>query len=178
MNYLDLDQLNEGLPTLTSNWGRFLSEAALFCLTQNQHTNNVDLHILDRQDQIYKIRWGFTLDDRASSSYADHSEATEYGATCIAILLVINITDNKTIERAVKGNGFDYWVGNVDDNQNLLFQRKARLEISGIMKGNESNVKSRTKEKINQTDISDNMKIPAYISVIEFSKPMASFVEK
>jgi hypothetical protein len=45
---------------------------------------------------------------------------------------VLELTDYTIVERACKGTGFDYWLGDEDDD---LFQWKARLEISGILKG-------------------------------------------
>lgn len=79
------------------------------------------------------------------------------------------------IERSRKGTGFDYWLG---DKNSYLFQKKARLEVSGILKGDDSLLKSRHAAKEEQTSKSDELCIPAYVSVIEFSKPKAFFTKR
>ncbi|MEC4819430.1 MAG: hypothetical protein SAK29_40100 [Scytonema sp. PMC 1069.18] len=70
---------------------------------------------------------------------ADTEVATEYGAYGIAALLMPYLTGLTVIERSIKGKslGFDFWLGSIDD-PNTLFQRKARLEVSGIRKGSQN----------------------------------------
>ncbi len=55
----------------------------------------------------------------------------------------------------------------------MLFQNKARLEISGIRHGNQNSVKTRVREKLKQTEISDETELPAYVVVVEFGLPVA-----
>lgn len=97
---------------------------------------------------------------------------------CIAILLAIKKTGYSTVERSIKGTGFDYWLGEAKNTEELPFQRKARLEISGIRSGNEYQVNRRVNMKLMQTNRSDNIGLPAYIIVVEFSMPMSIFKEK
>jgi len=80
----------------------------------------------------------------------------------------------EVIQRSRKGTGFDYWMG---DESALPFQNKARLEISGIRKGGESDIKTRVKQKLKQTNQSDG-KLPAYVIVIEFGRPVAEVRRK
>ena len=75
------------------------------------------------------------------------------------------------MERSRKGTGFDYWLGK-KELDNTLLQDKARLEVSGIRKGNESLIDSRIKLKMKQTERSDNG-LRAVIIVVEFSNPLA-----
>jgi hypothetical protein len=65
-------------------------------------------------------------------------------------------------------------LGNEDD----LFQRKARLEVSGILRGDTRRINSRVREKMEQTKQSDQLSIPAYIAVIEFSTPRSKVVQR
>ena len=69
---------------------------------------------------------------------------------------------------------FDYWLG--DKNSQYLFQDKARLEISGILKGTKSKIDYR--EKIKQTQQSNHLNLPAYIVVVEFSLPKSQVTKK
>lgn len=86
-------------------------------------------------------------------------EATQYGAYALALLLMRALTGYTVIERARKGTGFDWWLGN-DDN---LFQRKARLEVSGILHGTKRRLNARVRARLRQTRQSDELEIPAYV---------------
>jgi thiamine pyrophosphate-dependent enzyme len=57
-----------------------------------------------------------------------------------------------------KGTGFDWWLGNEDN----LFQGKARLEISGILRGSRKRINARIKARIEQIRQSDDLAFPAY----------------
>ena len=176
MLIIELNTIRNGLPTLTSDWGNFLSEAGLYCLLRANHVSGVSLKLMNREDNI-RITWNYELDFRAKYSYCDEEEATEYGAICISILLAINLTPFTTVQRACKGGSFDYWLGTSDESNHLPFQECARLEISGIKTGNEIDISNRTKEKLNRYNAVNQKKLPFYISIIEFSKPRANFVE-
>jgi hypothetical protein len=104
----------------------------------------------------------------------DWEEAIEMGACGIAILLLRDHT-GLTVQRAFKGGGFDYWLGIADDN--LPFQNLARLDVSGVLHGDESRIKARVKEKLEQIKPSDGS-LSAYIVVVEFSRPLARVVKK
>lgn len=86
------------------------------------------------------------------------------------LFLVIPLfTEYQVIYRAPKGKGFDYWLGKKDEA--TLFQNKVRLEVSGILKGNESDIKKRTNQKLKQTKRSDSSMLKAYAVIVEFSEP-------
>ena len=82
----------------------------------------------------------------------------------------------EVVERAVKGTGIDYWLG--DETEGPPFQHKARLEVSGILsaKGTERDVErevaGRVKEKEQQTQ-SSGVVLPVYVIVVEFGRPLA-----
>ena len=70
-------------------------------------------------------------------THNDLQDATEAGACGLAILLVQLFVGYTVVERSVKGTGFDYWLGSEND---ALFQNKARLEASGILRGDQNGV--------------------------------------
>jgi hypothetical protein len=70
--------------------------------------------------------------------------------------------------------GFDYWMG---DESAIPFQSKARLEISGIRRGDDSDIKARVRQKLKQTNQSDGL-LPAYVIVVEFGSPLAEVRRK
>ena len=90
-------------------------------------------------------------------------------------MLALKLTDFTIIEKSARKNGFDYWLGQKGD---ILFQKKARLEISGIFKGAEKDVNARYKVKVKQTNQSDSLNLPAYVGIVEFSNPIANFGTK
>jgi hypothetical protein len=63
------------------------------------------------------------------------------------------------------------------DNNELPFQNAVRLEVSGIRKGDDSRIKARIKQKLEQVSPTDGT-LPAYIVVVEFSNPLAFIVKK
>lgn len=73
-------------------------------------------------------------------------------------------------QRSRKGTGFDYWLG---DEADMPFQNKARLEVSGIRNGDQKIIKARVREKLTQTEVSDKTRLPAYVVVVEFGRPVA-----
>jgi len=82
------------------------------------------------------------------------------------------------IERSIKGRGFDFdfWLGSIS-NPHQLFQRKARLEVSGIRNGSETALQSRVNIKLKQITPLDPV-VPGYVSVVEFGTPRSRIVEK
>jgi hypothetical protein len=177
VDIIDFGSLSNGLPTITESFCKWLVETSAFCLHYNSHNStNCILECVNNIDGInkFKLIWQ-ELDERIIDTYGDLEEVTEYGATGIAILLSIAMTNFTTVSRSFKKNGFDYWLG---DKENTLFQGKARLEISGILRGNGTQFNSRIKQKFKQTNISDGSGLDCFVSVVEFSTPKASFLSK
>ena len=78
------------------------------------------------------------------------------------------LTGLLVIERSKKGPGFDYWLGEADDDR--LFAGKARLEVSGILSGSAGEITTRVKQKKNQIKPSAHL-APGYVAIVEFGKP-------
>jgi hypothetical protein len=94
-------------------------------------------------------------------------EATEYGACGVGILVALNLTNSLQVERSVKSTGIDYWVGTRNERRGI-FQRSARLEISGILEGDASKIASRLQRKFVQIERSRQTGLPAYVVIIDF----------
>ena len=116
------------------------------------------------------------ISDQSRRAWNDPDEATENGAAGVAALLAIWETGYTIIERSSKGTGVDYRLG--DGSDMSVFERKARLEVSGIRDGNDRDVRVRVRRKLNQTDPSDSSGLPVYVIVVEFGRPMAEVREK
>ena len=107
---------------------------------------------------------------QALKAWNDPEEATEQGAAGIAVLLAERETGYEVIRRSRKNTGFDYWLGEKTSHD---FREEAKLEVSGIRKGNNTDVRARVREKLRQMRRSRDLALPAYAIVVEFSKPLA-----
>ena len=122
-------------------------------------------------------------------------EAVEDGAAGIAIVLSNLLLERLVILRSRRGTGFDYFLGdqNVADiteaelavtsalapllkDEELIV--RGRLEVSGIMSGADAQISGRVNQKLQQTDASDHLGIPAHVIVVEFGRPIAEVREK
>lgn len=171
-----LAKLEEGTPGITQTWGKFLAEAAMVCFEYQNHATGVELTIKGLAHTTFKVHWEHDVTEQVLNAWDDPQDATEFGACGIAILLILELTQYTVIRRARKGTGVDYWLGYKDAT--LPFQDAARLEVSGILNGDENTVKGRVRKKINQTHPTDSSELVAYIVVVEFGKPLSYVVRK
>lgn len=157
------------MPGLTPACGTTLAESAAVCLEDRSHHVGVQINLLGMRATVFQLEWP-SVDDQQRRCYNDLQEATERGAYGVAILVVREVTGKVVVERSKKGPGFDYWLGENDDD--LLFSGKARLEVSGILCGSTAQIQSRLKQKKAQIKPSDHI-APGYIAVVEFGHPTA-----
>jgi hypothetical protein len=172
---LHLEKITEGLPGITKAVCTALLEACIVCLSRHNHPfDGTSLSIQGDREKTIALVWPNIFDEQMDRTWSDQDEATEYGAACLGILIVLDNTPYTVIQRSNKEFGFDYWLGQKDDT---LIQKKARLEVSGIFRG-ANRVDSRFRAKVKQTEQSDNTGLPVYICVVEFGTPLAKFGEK
>ncbi len=122
----------------------------------------------------YRLHWTMDVTEAMRRYWNDPDEIAEQGAYAVSLLLMRSFLGYTAVERAWKGTGFDWWLG-PDDNRLLS---KARLEVSGIMRGATKQVNSRVKAKLAQTRRSDEFGLPAYVVVVEFGTPRAKVVRR
>lgn len=171
---LDLEDLRTGVMGLTPEFGSFCLQACTVCLDASNHLSGIAVPVVGTQPSNAIINWTSIVNDQVKRNWADNQEATEYGATAIAILLARKTSSYNCIERSSKGTGFDYWLG--DEDSIGLFQRKARLEISGILQESSSNtIEMRVHGKEVQIKKSAHLKMNAHICVMEFSNPKCAY---
>jgi len=164
------DALIEGNLGLSAVYGSFLAEGAAYCLHKNGHHSPGNLVLTLEESLMTSLIWkevGAELD----STWTDLKEASEYGAYAVAIVVCLKLTNFPRVERcAQEGTGIDIWVtDNADDRG--IFQRAARLEVSGLLHDDQNRTKARLKQKLVQTKRSDETKLPAYVAVVEFGSP-------
>jgi hypothetical protein len=170
---IDISNIKQGFPGITKAHCEMIYENCVVCLGRQNHSHEGTKFILieDNKVKYATLVWDEVVNDQLERTYAEQTTATNFGAVGISILVAFNLTDYTIVRQSVIGTGIDYWLGKKDD---LLFQDAARLEISGIF-NNPSELDIRFNKKIRQTNSSDNTNLPAYVSVIEFSTPIAKF---
>lgn len=173
----DLSREKLERPGWSLTFGASCAEAAAVCLDEQGHEEKVVMQVGGMQSCAIELGWN-AVNDTIRRFNADKEVATEYGAYGVAALVMPYLTGLTIIERSIKGKGFgfDFWLGAIDDRASV-FQRKARLEVSGIRRGAETTIQSRVKIKLRQISPSDAV-APGYVCVIEFGTPKALIVEK
>lgn len=177
INLNDLCQPQPERPGWSITFGAICTDAASVCLDDQRHLHPVNLQIEGIQSCAIELQWN-EIDDTVRRFNADPEVATEYGAYGIAALIMPHLTHLTIIERSIKGKGFgfDFWLGSIE-NSDILFQHKARLEVSGIRQGSATIIQSRVNMKLKQISPSDSI-APGYVVVVEFSSPQVYIVEK
>jgi hypothetical protein len=173
MEELALIELQENTPALTEAYGTTLAEAASVCFDSQGHPKAFNLAVVGDFTKAYTVN-RLDVTDEMMHCYNDLVEATEYGAYGVAILMAQKLTGYSVLEKSRRGTGFDYWLGDTSD---LPFQNKARLEVSGILRGGDSEVNARVARKNMQTKRSDGI-LPAYVVVVEFSRPISKVAKR
>jgi hypothetical protein len=168
--------LAEGLPAITPSFGAALAEACAICLEGEGHSQGVEISVDGDFNAQFCLYWQ-PVTAQMSRCWNDEEFTTEQAAYGIAFLIIREITELTVIERSRQGTGFDYWLGTSAIDGELPFQKKVRLEVSGIRKGNSSRIKARVKQKKEQTKASDGQ-FPAYVIVVEFSTPLCFVARK
>lgn len=172
MKELHLNRLKEGLPGITAAVGTYLAEAAAYCLDAQGHQSGSVLKVVGNFEEEFILIWTDIIDDQVKRAWGDQNEATEYAATAIAILLILELTNFLIGQRSNQTDRTDYYL--IDSNQSYSAPPKAILEISGIFKetpSNSINMRLRTKKK--NIDKISNRQETAYIVIVEFQIPKA-----
>jgi hypothetical protein len=175
MEVLTIEELKETISVFSSTQCDFLSENCIVALEKNNHISGCKLNVTGDNTMSYNLNWSSKVN---TAGYKESKKIIEHAAETISFFLCSKFTNYTVIEEALIGTGIDYWLGY--DEVNQLYNPKnfiqARLEISGIEKESPANsLQKRVKEKKQQSKASDYSKLPAYISVVEFSTPKAFF---
>lgn len=175
---LRLADLTDGLlPGITPAIGAHLAEAGVVRFQEQNHSTGVELNVHGHFRVVYRVYWENNVTDQMSRAWRDAEYTTEHAACGVALLLICDLTEYTVIEKSQKGNGFDYWIGTEEENEDEppSLENKIRLEVSGIRKGTDGDIKARVNEKSRRLGRFPNT-LPAYIIVVEFSTPLSRVV--
>lgn len=164
---INLSLLAEGMPGLTSAWGGVIAEAASVCLEDQGHGIVVELRVEGHFEAAFDVE-RLEVGSQMRSSHGDRNKATENGAYGISFLVLRSLTGMTVLYQARGDSCFDYFLAREDE---ALFQAFARLEVSGIRRGREREIRARMRQKRRQTQ---NLREgePVLVAVVEFSRPL------
>ncbi len=173
---IHLDKLKEGLPGITPTFGTFFAEAIAVCLHLMGHKPGVQLTVEGDFQEKFQVEWAQIITEKELSSWRDFREATEYGATGIALLLMSELTEFDFFERNDQGFSSDYALKKTIELDSLPVeaQQIASLEISGILSETQANT---INIRINQKKNRKGLKKPFFVAVVEFGNPKAKIVQ-
>lgn len=180
-NQLDLESLFSELPVMTEWLAGECYSALLVCLEHHKHKSGVEagLRTLDETLDTLELVWSKSIDENDRRNWGVPGNAAERAGEGIAWLIIHKFTDYIVIERSNKKSGIDFWLGDKKDVDKLVFQNKARMEAKGRTELKyESQIRQVVNEALDQTRRSDFTRLPAYVVVTEFSRPVIYLVER
>ena len=162
--------------TLSTGRCQSFAEAAGVCLESQKHRSGVIVQVEGAFSEKISVSWE-KIDLKTRHSWQNLTESVEEAAYGLAIIVIWQLTPLKVLKQSFKKSGFDYWLGE-KNNLNQPFKEKARLEVSGILKGNNGQINQRLKEKLTQTEQSNNLNFPVFVIIAEFSNPKVKIIKK
>jgi hypothetical protein len=178
---LNLSRIKHGFPGVSPGLGTAHLEACLVCLENQHHSSGVILTVKGDTETKFRLQWEEKVTPQMQRAWRDLQVTTEIAACGIAFLLVEVLTEYTVASRSAKTTGYDYALAEKSavSNDDIVIYQQARLEVSGILSAeSEGIISARVTQKTKQTDVSDNSELPAFIVVVEFSRPLAYMVKK
>jgi hypothetical protein len=157
----------------------FYKHNCMICFDQNRHYSGIEMDVYHNQTcDIFTINWQGEVTEKLRKMHRDQNKLVDFGACAIALLLVPEITKFKVTEQSAIGTTIDYYLTPQIEDDTLIFNHAARLEVSGILKENEKNtIDKRVKDKIKRLKPHPAGELPTFIIVVEFSKPCTKMIE-
>lgn len=179
-NILHLDDLRKGCSGILPSLGSFMCDCAIFSLASQGHSSGVNLEVETDNEKInFRLTWEGDISLQMRRTMNDTDRATDYGAMCLAVLLVRQLTDYQSFTVSEKKTGVDFWLFKEEPSDHDVSHADARLEVSGIRKASRTNtIAIRHKLKMVQVEASASSKRDVYIVITEFSEPNSLFVKK
>ena len=173
---LTLESLGE-IPVIPSEAADFYKQNCMVCFDSQGHRSGVGLNVVYKDsNEIYHICWSDEVTGELIRAYADLVEATQKAACAIALLLIQTLTEFTAIEQSTRGTTIDYYLALQNQDGDLIFNRAARLEASGILEEKGTNtVERRVKEKLRR--LKPEGGLPTLVAIVEFSQPWSKVVE-
>ena len=154
-------------PGLTVHVAGSFTEAASVCLSRH-HDSPVTMNIACDTKQVDRSIDFQMPDSRALKSWNNDIDATEAGAYGVAIATVEVEEKLVAVSRAETLTGADWYIAprgkQLEDLEDCF-----RLEVSGLDTGTKSDIETRLRQKIDQTQRGKS-NLPAIASVVGFKE--------
>lgn len=170
---LQIQDLDARHPGLTAGVALGFREAAEVCFDRH-HSPPTDLTV-DRGEQIAALADWQAPDARTKHAWANEIDTTEAGAYCVALAAIELTDDLVAVRRAETYTGADYYVAKKGTSPGDL-EDAFRLEVSGMDEGNQVSVKTRLRQKLEQT-ARGRSSLPAIAAVVAFSPPQVAIAD-
>ncbi|MGQ0604501.1 MAG: hypothetical protein ACT4QE_22705 [Anaerolineales bacterium] len=172
----DLDSLSNGT-AITPGAVGFYKENSMVCFHRPGHARGVTLTVKYKgSTTAFQVLWTGEVTQQLLMAYQEPNRATDNAACAIAMALMRELTGFASFEQSVLGTTIDYYLRDRPADDDLIFNRAARLEVSGILKENSGNtVAGRLKEKLDRLKIEGDL--PDFVVVVEFGRPWSEMVQ-
>lgn len=180
-----LEDLQRGYPGLDEDTGGSHRIAAMVCLDSKEHASGVycKMKSLKETLSVLRITWNEVVSQQMKNTWFDRREASEVGAAGAAILVILALTEFTVLRRMDidENTGMDYWLSksaNVGELTENFLQGDARLEVAGRRSASTGTIRGIVQSKLNRSTKSDKTGTPAYVIVMEFSRPEIYFEKR
>lgn len=177
-----LEDLKRGYPGLDKDTGGSHRIAAIVCLDSQKHASDVNCEMksLKETKTMLRLTWNEAVTQQMKNTWHDRREATEMGAAGVAILVILAFTEYTVLRRMDidEKTGMDYWLSksaNVRDLTENFLKGDARLEVAGRRSASSGTIREVVRGKLKRSKKSDKTGTPAYVIVMEFSRPEIYF---
>lgn len=183
-----LEDLASQIPVISEPVSAAYTEACMVCFDLHNHRAGISLDVtfVEVRHEV-AVHWGGQVTEWMRRTHADLNKRVDDGTSSIALLLLSRFANLVAVEVSQKYNGIDYFLSSPDDEdydeEHLIFNHKAVLEISGIQTERGSNtitsrlnIKKKRLEDYRNSSTSLTIDLPTYICVVEFSDPEALVV--
>ena len=145
-------------------------EALRVCLDRH-HAPPVSFEIVEigHQSVTATLDWDAT-DDAIKNAWTNEKNATEDGAYACVLAAVELLYGLVSVGQAEEGTGSDYYVAPPGASP-YDFEERIRLEVSGVDRGNESDVRRRLRRKLAQAS-GGRSDLPAIAGVVGFREKL------
>ncbi|WP_421890526.1 hypothetical protein [Marinoscillum sp.] len=162
---------------ISENQSKLYSEGLIVSLESHNHSSVTKLKIDGLSTEILDLIWSQKVN---KAGWREPKDYTEAGALALALFSALNFTDYDYIEQSMIGTGFDYYLSYSNEHPSFdginIFQ--AKMEVSGILSGDQSQIRARLSQKINQCRSNPvYQNLSGYVSISEFSNPITHFVK-
>lgn len=175
---LSIESLGSDVSVITDEMVGFYKVNCIVCFDKHGYQSGVQIkvHHSDQND-TFEIIWNGMVEERHRRACRDQNKMVDFAACTIALLLVQQLTEYTAVEQSNVGTTIDYYLSPKTQDDTLIFNNAARLEVSGILQENESNtVERRIRTKIRRLKPDPRGRLPTFILVVEFSQPWAKMV--